>query len=135
MLEDLHAADEPSLVLLRHVAREVAGRAQQQETERASADKNARVPAVNVVWARDSSKFSLVRRDSRKVKDLWVINSLAQPRPTLETYRYAMPGEENISMSEAYVFDVAAGLLAERQIRRQREQAPPRPRHLLLPLP
>jgi dipeptidyl aminopeptidase/acylaminoacyl peptidase len=80
---------------------------QQEETERVSTDKNARVPAVNVVWARDSGKFSLIRRDSRKVKDLWVINSLAQPRPTLETYRYAMPGEENISMSEAHVFDVA----------------------------
>ena len=39
------------------------------------------------------SKFALVRRDQRKVKDLWVINALAQPRPTLETYRYAMPGE------------------------------------------
>src|SRR5262249_3475495 len=54
------------------------------------------------------SKFSMIRRDQRKVKDLWVIDSLAQPRPTLETYRYAMPGEENITQSEVYVFDVAA---------------------------
>ena len=37
--------------------------------------------------------------------DLWVINALAQPRPTLETYRYAMPGEENIPQSEMHVFD------------------------------
>ncbi len=81
---------------------------QQQEGDREGADKNARVPAVNIVWSRDSSKFALVRRDLRKVKDLWVINSLAQPRPRLETYRYAMPGEENVPQSEIHVFDVAA---------------------------
>ena len=31
----------------------------------------------------------------------------SQPAPTLETYRYAMPGEENIPQSEMFVFDVA----------------------------
>ena len=46
-----------------------------------------------------------MRRDARKVADLWVINALAQPRPTLETYRYAMPGEENMPQSELHVFD------------------------------
>jgi dipeptidyl-peptidase 4 len=85
------------------------GQQQQQESEQqaAGADKNARVPAINIVWSRDSSKFSLIRRDERKVKDLWVINALAQPRPTLETYRYAMPGEENVPQAEAHIFDVA----------------------------
>jgi len=77
----------------------------QQDTERDEADMNARMPAVNIIWSRDSNKLSLVRRDSRKVGDLFVINSLAQPRPTLETYRYAMPGEANIPQSEVYVFD------------------------------
>ena len=80
----------------------------QQEAERETTDRNARVRSVGIVWSQDSKKFSLVRRDSRKVSDLWVINSLATPRPTLETYRYAMPGEENIPQSEVYVFDVAA---------------------------
>ncbi len=36
----------------------------------------------------------MVRDDSRQVKDLWVINSIADPRPTLETYKYHMPGEK-----------------------------------------
>ena len=60
-------------------------------------NKNARVPAVQIVWSKDSKKFALVRRDQRKVEDLWVINALAQPRPKLETYRYAMPGEVNVT--------------------------------------
>jgi dipeptidyl aminopeptidase/acylaminoacyl peptidase len=80
----------------------------QQQAERETEDKNARVPAVAVVWAQDSSKFSAIRRDVRKVKDLWVINALSTPRPTLETYRYAMPGEEHVPQNELYVFDVAS---------------------------
>jgi dipeptidyl aminopeptidase/acylaminoacyl peptidase len=79
---------------------------QQQEQREEGDAKNLRVAPVAVAWARDSSRFSLVRRDVRKVKDLWVINPLSNPRPTLETYRYAMPGEENTPQSEIYVFDV-----------------------------
>jgi dipeptidyl-peptidase 4 len=82
---------------------------EQQQEQREEGDvKNARTAAVAVTWSRDSSKFSLVRRDVRKVKDLWVINPLANPRPTLETYRYAMPGEEHTPQSEIVVFDVKA---------------------------
>src|SRR5262249_10615632 len=69
--------------------------------------RNVRGPA-GVSWARDSKKFALVRRDSRKVKQLWVINALAAPRPTLETYRYAMPGDAEIPQTQLEVFDVAA---------------------------
>jgi len=39
---------------------------------------------------------------------LWVIKALASPRPTLETYRYAMPGEEHIPQAELWVFDVGS---------------------------
>jgi dipeptidyl aminopeptidase/acylaminoacyl peptidase len=67
-----------------------------------------RSAAGNVSWSRDSKKFALVRRDSRKVEKLWVINSLASPRPTLNTYRYAMPGDVNIPISQLEIFDVAA---------------------------
>jgi dipeptidyl-peptidase 4 len=81
---------------------------QNQQNQQGQDVKNARVRALSVVWARDSSKFSLIRRDSRKVSDLWVINSIATPRPTLETYRYAMPGEENIPQAEMWVFDLAS---------------------------
>jgi dipeptidyl aminopeptidase/acylaminoacyl peptidase len=67
-----------------------------------------RVPAISAQWAKDSAKFSMVRSDQRKVADLWVINSLASPRPKLETYRYAMPGEENVDQSELLIFDRGA---------------------------
>ena len=34
------------------------------------------------------------------MKDLFVIDVLAQPRPKLETYRYSMPGEEFVPQTE-----------------------------------
>ena len=36
-----------------------------------------------------------------------MINALANPRPTLETYSYAMPGEANMPQSQLEIFDVA----------------------------
>jgi dipeptidyl aminopeptidase/acylaminoacyl peptidase len=71
-------------------------------------NKTPRVPAISITWARDSKKFSVIRMDQRKVADLWVINSLANPRPRLETYRYAMPGETNVPQSSLEVFDLAS---------------------------
>jgi len=54
------------------------------------------------------TRGKFVRRDQRKVADLWVIDALAQPRPKLETYRYAMPGEANVTQYEIDAFDVAS---------------------------
>jgi dipeptidyl-peptidase-4 len=48
----------------------------------------------DVVWSPDSSKFLILRDDWRKVKDLWVIDALARPRPTLAVYKWPMPGED-----------------------------------------
>ncbi|MDD8025707.1 MAG: DPP IV N-terminal domain-containing protein, partial [Acidobacteriota bacterium] len=70
--------------------------------------KDYRVPAAGITWSKDSKKFSLERDDERKVGALWVINSLSNPRPTLETYKYAMPGEEAQPQSELWIFDVAS---------------------------
>jgi dipeptidyl-peptidase-4 len=72
-------------------------------------DHNAqpRVAAVRLVWSRDSSEFAFIRADTRKVAELWVIHSLHRPRPTLETYKYAMPGEVNVPLYSAWAINVA----------------------------
>lgn len=62
--------------------------------------------AVFAFWSPDSKYFSLTRVDNRKVKDLWVINSLSDPRPTLETYKYWMPGEKESPIDHVYLFDM-----------------------------
>ena len=50
----------------------------------------------------------MVRQDQRKVAKLWVINVLSNPRPTLETYPYVMPGEANAPQPKLEVFDIGA---------------------------
>jgi dipeptidyl-peptidase 4 len=65
-----------------------------------------RVPPIAVHWSQDSTKFAVERSDDRKVAPLWVIHSLANPRPAVETYKYDMPGEDNLSIPEIQVFDV-----------------------------
>jgi dipeptidyl-peptidase 4 len=67
-----------------------------------------RTPAITIVWSKDSKKLALIRSDERKVADLWVIHTLANPRPTLETYSYAMAGDVNVPQEEMQVFDVAS---------------------------
>jgi dipeptidyl aminopeptidase/acylaminoacyl peptidase len=69
-------------------------------------NKNER-KSVTVLWSPDSKYFVLKRTDERKVKDLWVINSIAEPRPTLETYKYWMPGEKDAPVEEVLLFDAA----------------------------
>ncbi|HEV2483428.1 MAG TPA: DPP IV N-terminal domain-containing protein [Puia sp.] len=70
-------------------------------------NKNKRKPA-QIFWSPDSRHFAMSRSDMRKVKDLWVINSIADPRPTLETYKYMMPGEKEAPIEQLLVFDMAA---------------------------
>lgn len=58
------------------------------------------------VWMKDSRKVYVIREDERKLKDLFVINALDKPRPSLQTYRYAMPGDTAIGQSELSVIDI-----------------------------
>ena len=61
---------------------------------------------ATVIWSHDSKKFVFQRSDSRMLKDLWVINSIAEKRPTLETYKYHMPGEKEYIFNQLLIFDV-----------------------------
>lgn len=68
-------------------------------------NKNKR-KAARVSWSPDSKYFALIKADTRKVKDLWVINSIAEPRPTLETYKYWMPGEKDSPTDDLLLFNM-----------------------------
>lgn len=64
-------------------------------------------------WSPDSKHFATIVTDERKVKDLWVINSTASPRPTLETYRYQMPGEMDAPEDHLFLFDMTTNTRKE----------------------
>jgi len=57
-------------------------------------------------WFENEEKLYVVKSDVREVSELFVINALADPRPELETYKYSMPGEENVPQNELIIFDV-----------------------------
>jgi len=80
-----------------------SGRGDDETITDKGANKKRR-PA-GVLWSPDSKYFVMERNDQRKVKDLWVINSIAEPRPTLQTYKYLMPGEKETPTSEMLLFD------------------------------
>lgn len=71
----------------------------------AEKNKNKRKPVFGY-WSEDSKQLSIVKVDNRKVKDLWVINSIADPRPTLETYKYWMPGEKEAPIDHLMLVDM-----------------------------
>ena len=62
---------------------------------------------ASLAWSPDSKHFAITRSDMRKVKELWVIDVLANPRPKLEGYKYQMPGEPGPKV-HMYLFDFAA---------------------------
>ena len=71
--------------------------------------KGMRQPCIGVTWSQNGARFALVREDDRKVADLWTIHNLAKPRPELQTYSYAMPGEAHTPVPQVEIFTLATG--------------------------
>ncbi|WP_179339782.1 S9 family peptidase [Winogradskyella ludwigii] len=80
-----------------------SSRGENNETKLKNKDKRKYVRGI---WSHDSKKFVFERTDSRHINDLWVINTTSSKRPTLETYKYHMPGEDDYYKTELHVFDI-----------------------------
>lgn len=81
------------------------GRGDTDDEREENADERKRAP---ISWSKDSRRFALVRSDQREVDELWVIHSTGNDRPQLETYKYDMPGEENVTQNEIWIYDLEA---------------------------
>ena len=64
--------------------------------------------SAQISWSHNSQYFSMLRSDRRKVGDLWVVHVVGNNRPELETYKYDMPGEKDVTQRELVAFDMAA---------------------------
>jgi dipeptidyl aminopeptidase/acylaminoacyl peptidase len=82
-----------------------SGRGQTNVSSEENMDDRKR---VGISWSKDSRRFALVRRDQREAGDLWVVHVVGNERPELETYKYDMPGEEDVSQSEILIYDLTA---------------------------
>ena len=100
----------------------------EQEDELKKEDKGdtnkagIRSPAIIVHWSKDSKKFAVVHQDDRKIPDFWVIHSLANPRPTLESYPYPLPGEDAMPISQIEILDISTKQLVVVQAKNFPEQ-------------
>jgi dipeptidyl-peptidase-4 len=65
--------------------------------------------SANVIWSHDSRYFSMTRDDDREIEELWVVHAVGNKRPQLETYKYELPGEEHVGVTELLVYDIQSG--------------------------
>ncbi len=92
-----------------------------QTDEEKEKDKKKRKGAY-VMWSPNSKYFVVKKVDNTKVKDLWVINNVSGPRPTLETYKYWMPGEKEAPVDHLYVFDMTTATGKELNVSKFKDQ-------------
>lgn len=78
----------------------------------------------SAVWSEDSRAFYITRSDRREIRMLYLVDVLAEPRPRLSSYRYVMPGEDEVSLTELFVFhrDAEERELREMDVDRWRHQ-------------
>ncbi|HEY3791353.1 MAG TPA: DPP IV N-terminal domain-containing protein [Bradyrhizobium sp.] len=64
---------------------------------------------TQVLWSPDSKRLLTYRMDDRKVKNLSLLQSVPEDgsiRPKLYTFRYPMPGDEDLPLGQLVVLDV-----------------------------
>jgi dipeptidyl aminopeptidase/acylaminoacyl peptidase len=84
-------------------------------------NRDPRVRAA-VIWSPDSKAFAITRQDQRKVKELYLVNVLAEPRPTLTSYTYAMPGEDNVAQAELYIWKKGDATVSPVHVKKWRDE-------------
>lgn len=97
-----------------------SGRGETNESKIKDKDKRK---SIYGLWSHDSKKFVFQKTDSRHIKDLWVINTTEEKRPTLETYKYHMPGEDEFYKYEMIVFDIPSKDMKKLQLDTTKQQS------------
>jgi dipeptidyl-peptidase 4 len=82
------------------------------QTDVQTAEEHLKRQSPGITWAPDGRRFAMTRSDRREVADLWVVHVSGSGRPRLETYKYDMPGEENVTQLELLIFDMESREMA-----------------------
>jgi dipeptidyl-peptidase 4 len=89
------------------------GSAGRGDTDEETLEEHKKRQNPQISWAQDAQRFALIRRDQREVGDYWVVHVVGNKRPQLETYRYDLPGEEKVTQSELWLFDMAGRTISQ----------------------
>jgi len=77
---------------------------------------------ANAVWLADNKRFYLVRKDNRKVGTLSLVHTLGWSRPWVETYKYQLPGDKDVTQYELFAGDVNSGRLVKIKAEKWKDQ-------------
>lgn len=75
--------------------------------EKKNKEEREKRKRASITWSPSGQHFIVTRKDNRHLDELWVINNVGDKRPTLETYKYQMPGEVDSTNQELHLFDFA----------------------------
>lgn len=64
-------------------------------------------------WISGTHSYFVLREDTRKVGTLSVVNSLAEPRPVTQTYKYTMSGDKDVPQYDCWIADADAGRIVK----------------------
>lgn len=65
-----------------------------------------RFGAEDAQWIPGTHYFYATREDNRKVRDLWLLDALAQPKPKLVTYKAELAGDKHVTQYELLIGNV-----------------------------
>ncbi|MFA4868647.1 MAG: DPP IV N-terminal domain-containing protein [Pedobacter sp.] len=60
-------------------------------------------------WFKNSKSLYALREDKRRVQEMTIINSLTEPRPQINTYKFPMPGDKEVVQYDMFFFDTETG--------------------------
>ena len=87
----------------------------------ADTSRTQKLPA-NAVWFADDKRFYIVRKDNRKVGTLSLVHTLGWSRPWVETYKYQLPGDKDVTQYELFAGDVNTGRLVKIKAEKWKDQ-------------
>lgn len=90
-------------------------------------DSRGRAHAIGQ-WIEGTHRFVAIREDKRRVGTLTLVNSLNRPRPEAVTYKFAMPGDKEVSQFEMFEVDADSGRIYPIDIARYPDQIIEMPR-------
>ncbi len=84
------------------------GSAGRGDTDDESAKQWDKKQGSGILWSHDSRWFAMIRRDQRKVGELWLVHNVGSPHPQLESWKYEFPGDTSVTQSTLLVYDTQA---------------------------
>ncbi len=73
-------------------------------------------------WIGKSHSYLAIREDNRSVGTLTLVDNLAEPRPKPRTYKFAMPGDRDVSRFEVFLADADSAALYHLPLERFADQ-------------